>query len=136
MRHSEHMKPGARLLAIVIGYVAAFAFPTRATAQELSAEIGENARLVDCGVAALVEVTITCPSGGEVLEAFVYVTQNGLETQFAPVPVTCDGTPRTTTNRAELLEGVLRKGSAHASAYVLLTSGESVSPTREVILFR
>jgi hypothetical protein len=50
----------------------------RAAAQEaLAVEIAPTARLIQGGKAVVVQVTVTCPTGAEVLEAFLYVHQDG-----------------------------------------------------------
>ena len=90
--------------------------------------------MVDGGQAVDVQVAVTCPAGGVVLEAFLYVTQQGNESDFAFFHPVCDGTPHSLTVRAAALDFVFHRGKARLSALVLLESGESTSPTRVVKL--
>jgi hypothetical protein len=82
-----------RVLVLYIGMVGVLFVP-RAVAQEtLAVEIAKKATLVDGGQAVELQVTVTCPAGVEVLEAFLYVTQDGNQTLFTSFQPTCDGTP-------------------------------------------
>ena len=125
-----------RVAAAFLAFMMSLHGAAFAVAQELSVDVADRARLLDCATAALVGLTVSCPAGGEVLESFVYITQTGIQSEFAPLAVTCDGVARKTLSRVSLLEGAFRKGAAQASAYVLLTSGDSVSPAEQVTLFR
>jgi hypothetical protein len=126
------------LLALV-GVLAALP-PSAAVGQEtVTATIGKKATLVDDGQAVLVTVTVACAAGSEVLEAFVYVTQDGNTSQFAGIPVVCDGTAHTFTVRVPALDSPLHLGKATASGYVLVTSGTgtaSASPTATITIRR
>jgi hypothetical protein len=129
----------ARLLRIYVVLVAVLvmAMGSPAAAQAtLVVEIGQEARLVDGGRAVDVRLRVTCPAGAEVLEAFVYVTQGGNESQFAFFQPVCDGSPHPLTVRAEALDFVFHPGKARVSGYMLLVTGESTSPTRVVKLRR
>jgi hypothetical protein len=86
-----------------------------------------------------VTATVTCTSGGEVLEAFLYVVQRQgsqfLNSEFAFFSPICDGTPHTFTVTVEAGEGqTFRRGRASVSSFVLLTSGASTSPSDPVII--
>ena len=62
-----------RILVVLIGLGSLLLAP-RATAQEtLAVEIAPTARLLQGGKAVAVQVTLTCPTEAEVLEAFQYV---------------------------------------------------------------
>ena len=123
------MKRRLRAATLIAVLGAVFAVPA-ATAATVTAEIGKKATLVDGGAAVIVEVSVACSPGSEVLEAFVYVVQDDNTSQFAGIPVVCDGTLHTYTVRVRALDFVFRKGKARASAYILLESGEQTSPTR------
>jgi hypothetical protein len=88
------------------------------------------------GKAVAVQVTMTCPTGGEVLEAFLYVNQDGNQGQFASFQPICDDTPHTFVVRAQANGLRYHVGEATVSAFVLLTSGASTSPTQTVMLNR
>jgi hypothetical protein len=109
----------------------------RAAAQEtLVVEIAPTARLIQGGKAVVVQVTVTCPAGAEVLEAFLYVTQDGNQSQFASFQPICDDTPHTFTVRAQAVGFRFHVGEAQVSAFVLLASGVSTSPGQTVTLHR
>jgi hypothetical protein len=80
-----------------------------------------------------VQVTVTCPTGAEVVEAFLYVNQDGHQGQFASFQPSCDDTPHTFTVRAQADSFRYHLGEAQVSAYVayLLLS---TSPTQTVTL--
>ena len=129
-----------RLLSMVaaVGALVLLA-PASAHGQEvLAVEIARSATLVDGGQAVLVTATVTCPSGGEVLEAFLYVVQGKQQntSDFAGLPVTCDGVARTVTVRASAFDLPFHTGKATASAFVLLTNDVSVSPTARLQIRR
>jgi hypothetical protein len=125
-----------RILVVLIGLGALLLAP-RATAQEaLGVEIAPTARLVKGGKAVAVQVTVTCPTGAEVLEAFLYVNQDGNQGEFAFFQPICDGTPHTSMVRAQAVGFRYHVGEATVSGYVLLTSGASTSPTQTVTLHR
>ena len=79
---------------------------------------------------------MTCPAGAEVLEAFLYVTQDGNQSQFASFQPICDDTPHTFTVRAQAVGFRFHVGEAQVSGYVLLASGVSTSPGQAVTLHR
>ena len=107
----------------------------RAAAQEaLAVEIAPAARLLQGGKAVLVQVTVTCPTGAVVLEAFLYVNQDGNQGRFASFQPICDDTPHTFTVRAQADGFRYHVGEAQVSAFVLLTSGASTSPGQTVTL--
>ena len=114
-------------LVVVVGALAMLP-PASALAQDvLTAEIAKKATLADDGQAVLVTVTVTCPSGSELLEAFVYIVQDGNTSQFAGLPVVCDGTAQTVTVRVPTLEMPFQTGKARASGYVVLSTGDPIS---------
>ena len=73
-------------------------------------------------------VTVTCPTGGVVLEAFLDVTQQGNESSFAFFQPVCDGTPHDFIVRAEAVDFVFQRGKARVSTLLLLESGETPKP--------
>jgi hypothetical protein len=72
----------------------------------------------------------------ELLESFVYVNQDGNSTEFGAVSVPSDGTRHTVMVTVTALDFLLVKGNASASGYMLLTSGETVSPVQRIKLRR
>jgi hypothetical protein len=106
-----------------------------AAAQEtLSIHVDRKATLIDGGQAVDLRVTVTCPAGATVLEAFLYVVQDGNQSNFAPLQPVCDGTAHAFTVRVHAADSPLRGGKAQVSGYLLLASGEATSPTGVVKL--
>jgi hypothetical protein len=96
----------------------------------VQASIAPEATLVDGGAAVVVDVTVTCAGGSDVLEAFVYVTQDELQSPFTAIPVRCGGPGRTYTVRVPAPSGtVFHTGSARASGYVLVDKQGTVTST-------
>ena len=120
------------VLAVILAALAPLAAAARSGGTVLTADIAKKARISEDGLTAFVRVTVSCPSGSTVLESFVYVTQEGSTSRFAPIPVTCDSKRHTYVVRVPAGDVVFHEGRARASGYVLLSTGESVSPTREI----
>lgn len=98
---------------------AALLAPPAAAQETVTADIAPTAVLVGAGEAADVTVTVTCPKKHDVLEAFVYITQDGYTSQFAGIGK-CKGKPVTYTVRVRSLEQPFHRGEASASSYVLV----------------
>jgi hypothetical protein len=123
-----------RILVVLIGLGVLLLAPRAAAQEALAVEIAPTARLLQGGKAVAVQVTVTCPTGAEVLEAFLYVNQDGNQGEFAFFQAICDGSPHTFTVRAQAVGFRYHVGQAQVSAFVLLTSGASTSPTQTVTL--
>jgi hypothetical protein len=126
-----------RILVVLIGLGALLLAPRAAAQEAPTVEIAPTARLLQGGKAVAVQVTVTCPTGEAVLEAFLYVNQGGNQGQFASFQPICDGAPHPFTVRAAPGEGFrYHVGEAQVSAFVLLSSGASTSPGQAVTLQR
>ena len=125
-----------RILVVVLGLGALLLAPPAVAQETLAVEIAPTARLIQGGKAVVVQVTVTCPTGAEVLEAFLYVNQDGNQGEFASFQPVCDDTPHTFMVRAQAVSFRYHVGEATVSGYVLLTSGASTSPTQTVTLHR
>jgi hypothetical protein len=68
---------------VLIGLGALLLAPRAAAQEALAVEVAPTARLIQGGKAVVVQVTVTCPTGAEVLEAFLYVNQDGNQGEFA-----------------------------------------------------
>jgi hypothetical protein len=124
-----------RILVVLIALGTLLIAPRAAAQEALAVEIAPTASLVQGGKAVAVQVTVTCPTGAEVLEAFLYVNQDGNQGQFEPLQLTCDNTPHTFTVQAQPgTDFRYHAGQAQVSAFVLLTSGASTSPSQAVTL--
>lgn len=126
------------LLGLFLGFGLAIATDVGAASAQktgrLDMKIANNAILIDGGRSARLTVTASCPVGGELLESFVYVNQGGSSTQFGAVNVPCDGRRHEVTVTVTALDFELEEGKASASGFMLLTSGESISPVRKIRL--
>lgn len=109
-------------LRIFAAIAATSLFAAPAAAQEtVTADIAPTATLVGEGEAVDVQVTVTCPKKHDVLEAFVYVTQDGYTSQFAGIPIgKCKGRATTYTVRVRPLDQPFHRGEASASSYVVV----------------
>ena len=88
---------------------------------EVRVDIKRNAVLIDAGQAVLVSVKARCPVGYDVLEAFVYISQEGNESDFGFFGLTCNGKQQRFVVRLNTFdEARFHPGSAHASALVLV----------------
>ena len=126
-----------RILIVLVGLGALLLAPRAAAQETLVVEIAPTARLLQGGKAVAVQVTVTCPTGAEVLEAFLYVNQDGTQGQFASFQPICDDSPHTFTVRAQPQLGFrYHVGQAQVSAFVLLSSGASTSPSQTVTVQR
>jgi hypothetical protein len=123
-----------RILVVLIGLLGVLLVPRAAAQETLGIQIDRNATLVDGGSAVQLQGTVTCPAGAEVLEAFLYVVQDGNQSQFASLQPVCDGTPQPFTVLAQAVGFVFHRGKAQVSGYLLLSTGEAISPTGTVKL--
>jgi hypothetical protein len=114
------------LLALCLALVLAFSVPAARPAlahQALTVHILRVGKVLDGGLAVRVHVLAKCTlQGMEVLEAFVYVGQDGHQSNFAGLPVSCGTRPRVQvlTVRVSALDFTFHKGRATASAFVLV----------------
>jgi hypothetical protein len=125
-----------RILIVLIGLGVLLLAPRAAAQETLVVELAPTARLLQGGKAVAVQVTATCPTGAEVLEAFLYVNQDGNQGQFASFQPICDDTPHMFVVRARADGFRYHVGEAQVSAFVLLTSGASTSPSQTVTVQR
>jgi hypothetical protein len=136
MDKGDAMARSLRILIVLLGLGALLLAPPAAAQETLAVEIAPTARLIQGGKAVDVQVTVTCPTGAEVLEAFLYVNQDANQGQFAFFQPVCDDTPHTFTVRAQANGFRYHVGQAQVSAFVLLTSGASTSPSQTVTVHR
>lgn len=127
VRHFTRVVTSVMVLAVTLASA-----PSGAAQASVEVEIHKKAELLTNG-RAQVEVDVTC-AAAEVLEAFIYISQEGFTSQFTPLPVRCDGQTRTESVDVIPLDAPFHKGKARASAYVLLTTGAATSPTRIIQL--
>jgi hypothetical protein len=113
----------ARALAgvAVLALAAVLATPGVAAAKKVAVSLADTATLQEGGDAVAIDVTVRCPRNLDVLEAFLYVNQDGHQGQFAGIPVRCVGRPLTYTVVARAAEEApYHEGEAFSSAFVLL----------------
>jgi hypothetical protein len=117
-------------LAVLV--VAVLAAPTAQAQDSVDVSIGRFVEFIDEDT---VHVTLTVTCTGTVLEAFAYVVQGDHNSDFGFFAPVCDGTAHTFTVTIEAAEGeTFRRGRARVSAFVLLDSGTSSSPSRLVVI--
>ena len=123
-----------RWFLLVLVAVLLLAPAARAQEETVSVGIGRFVEFVDEDTVEA-SVTVTCTSGAQVLEAFAYVVQKDHNSDFGFFNPICDGSPHTflvTIHAAE--GGAFRRGRARVSAFVLLASGASATPSRQVVI--
>ena len=99
--------------------------------------VAERATLLNAGQAVTINVSMNCPKRFQVLEAFVYVSQDDSTSEFAPIPVECANKKlREYLVRVPASETPFHAGAATASAYVLLDeeSGLSGGDFKEIVI--
>ena len=112
--------PVRLLVALTVVMVLALTAGATDARASVAVGIGKVATLVAGGGAVDVEVEVACSPSHQVLEAFVYVVQDGQQSQFAGIPVRCTGQPRTYIARVQAYpDQLFHTGDAYASAYVL-----------------
>jgi hypothetical protein len=112
-------------LGLAASLVALLCVPSVVDAHSITVEVGRVAAFLNGGNALEVDVTVTCPKTRIPLEAFVYVVQNGNESEFAAIPVVCRGFARTYIVRVRAGERLFTRARAVASAFVLATIGDT-----------
>jgi hypothetical protein len=123
-----------RRFSLVLAAVLALSLPSPAVAQVLELKVAKKATIVNGGQGVVLTTIAVCPAGGELLEAFVYVNQDGFSSEFGFLNVPCDGAPHMSTVEVTALDFLFHKGKASASGYMLLTSGETISPVQPLKL--
>jgi hypothetical protein len=96
---------------------------------QVPVRLSTKGRIVDGGDAAQLRVGTLCLSGWEPLEAFIYLVQDGHQSQYGSIPITCDGVRHVYVVRVAALDVPFHEGEAAGTAYVLLLgpSGETTS---------
>ena len=119
----------AVLLAGLIAVPAA-----QAQEETVSVTVDRFVEFVDADTVG-VSLTVTCSSGGVVLEAFAYVVQRKHNSESAFFTPTCDGNAHTFTLTVQAAEGEsFRRGRARVSPFILLESGATTSPSQKVVI--
>jgi hypothetical protein len=78
-------------------------------------------------------VTVSCPANYQVLEAFVYVVQGGVQRRFAGIPLTCQPKGQKYTLTVPAPDGqAWAEGPASLSRYVLLARKSQTLSTSPV----
>jgi hypothetical protein len=126
----ELMRRILLVLLVLGGLLSVGVGPAVSAPGKLSVHIRPNAAISADGLHAVVTVRVRCPIEPPVLEAFLYVTQEGNESQFAGLNLTCDGRwHRMAVSVDAFEEAPLHAGRANATAFILLcdeTTGECI----------
>jgi hypothetical protein len=100
--------------------------PLYAAKKGVTVVLASTATLIEGGQAANIKVSVSCPKRYDVLEAFVYITQDGFTSDFAGIPLQC----RNKKVQEHLVrvpassDASFHLGAATATAYVLLGDGD------------
>lgn len=115
----------------ILAILAVLAAPASAVKPgPVQASIAPEATIVEGGAAVLVTLTVRCAGGSDVLEAFVYVSQEGQQSPFTPIQVRCGGKARTYVVRVPAPEGTtFQAGTAQASGFILVEKKDVVTST-------
>jgi hypothetical protein len=110
----------ALLVAMLLTLTAAL--PLAYARQGVSVKIGKQATLADGGRAVDLSIKVVCPAGRDVLEAFAYVSQDGNQSSFSPIPLVCDGRSQRQVVRVTAFPDspAFQPGVATASAFILV----------------
>jgi len=129
--------------AIVVVGLLSLASPALAQTRDgIPVAISPRGHVVEAHQAVVVKVKVLCPAGYDVLEAFVYVVQDGHQSNDGAIPVSCDGGPHKYAVRVPASQGqAFHRGQAQASAYVLVqdpNTGQTQDgqDTRDILIIR
>lgn len=115
-----------RRMVFALATVSAMLLPfNTAVAQgTVTADVASTGAMVGAGEAVKINVTVTCPKKHEVLEAFIYITQDEHTSQFSGIPIgRCKDKPITYSVHVRAFEDTpFHQGAASASSYVLVYS--------------
>jgi hypothetical protein len=107
---------------VALGLAGPLALPVSAR-EAVALDFFPNAQLTDAGNSVQLRGRVRCAvEGFEVLEALVYVVQDGQTSSFGTVPVECSGHPgmQTFTTQVSAFDAPFEPGPASVSAYILL----------------
>ncbi len=123
----------AVLAAVVAGLAASVCAPASPAAEgELVAKIKRNVTIVDGGRTAVIELKARCPEGRRPSRRSPTSCRTTRRASSASSALPCDGKVHELTARSTALAFTFHEGRGRVSAYLLLTSGESILPTRLV----
>jgi hypothetical protein len=125
---------------MVVVFVGLVPGPATAAAKTISVSVDPIAVATAGGASLTVRMTIACPAGYDVLEAFVYVVQGDTTSNFVPIPLVCRNQPQVYTLAVPAPDQrVWTAGTASLSGYILLgrrseTLSSSPSATLQVVV--
>ncbi len=110
------------VFALAIVSAVLLPFNTASAQGTVTADVASTGAMVGAGEAVKINVTVTCPKKHEVLEAFVYISQDGHTSQFSGIPLRkCKDKPITYSVQVRAFEDTpFHLGGASASSYVLV----------------
>jgi hypothetical protein len=109
-------------VAVLIAATVPFGVPAQAAPEQtITFTVDPVAIAAADGTSLAVDVTVSCPANYQVLEAFVYVTQGGVQSTFVGIPLTCRPKGQRYPLTIPAPEGqAWVEGPATLSGYVLL----------------
>ncbi len=109
------------LLAAAVLAAALLASPAHSAPTTITFSADPVAVATADGTSLTVQVTVSCPASYQVLEAFVYVTQAGTQSNFVGIPLMCRPRGQEYTLTVPAPEGLVwTAGPASLSGFVLL----------------
>jgi hypothetical protein len=114
------------VLLTVVALMAALLLPAdMVTAQEretevVRVEVGPSAKLTEDGQFVRVKVKVTCQPVDHILEALLFVQQEGAYGEGFLSSVVCHGKTHVHMEEVEASDGAFRPGEAFVSAFVLV----------------
>jgi hypothetical protein len=82
--------------------------------------LGPSAKILGGGTAARIPIRGLCTPGAEVLEAFVYLSQDGQSSEWGFIPLVCDGARHDALVEVQTIDFAFHPGLATASGYALV----------------
>jgi hypothetical protein len=119
-----------KVLALLVLSSVLLITPAYAAAERALVRVDKNATLAEGGGSATLTGSVVCPASFEVLEAFVSLSQDGVNTSFGSLSVECTGRKVDFTTTVQVIDGTLQAGAATASPFLLVldpVTGDTLS---------
>jgi hypothetical protein len=108
------------LALLVLSSVLLIGSPAYAAPERAVVRLDKNATLAEGGGSATLTGAVVCPEGCEVLEAFVSLSQDGVNTSCGSLSVECTGRRWNSQRRCKRSTGTLQAVAATASPFLLV----------------
>jgi hypothetical protein len=108
------------LALLVLSSTLLIGSPAYAAPESAVVKLDKNATLAEGGGSATLTGSVVCPEGFNVLEAFVSLSQEGVNTSFGSLSVACTDRKVEFTTTVQVINGTLQAGAATASPFLLV----------------